>query len=115
MLKIGRLIGLRRTKRYDFINTYNAVDVNYERLGFRQINGKYIDASSVVNATTLSNIQQHYAVGELPKPKLLSLLLESGSLNEVQQLISDNYAEFLEIDNHSFVISLGHKFGCFTT
>ena len=74
MLKIGRLIGLRRTKRYDFINTYNAVDVNYERLGFRQINGKYIDASSVVNATTLSNIQQHYAVGELPKPKESVLL-----------------------------------------
>lgn len=75
MLRIGRFIGLRRTKRYDFINTYNAVDVNYERLGFRKVNGKYIDASSVVNATTLSSIQQHYAVGELPKPKESVLLI----------------------------------------
>ena len=98
-------------KRHDFIKTYNAVDVNYERIGFRQVNGKYIDASSVVNASALSAIQSHYALAKPPAPPLLGTLLEAGSIDELELLINRHYDEFLTLDTHSFVTAIGAKFG----
>ena len=100
-----------RLKRYDFIKSYNAVDVNYERIGFRKVNGKYIDASTVVNASTLSAIQQHYALARPPPPDDLRLFLSAGDLSDLRQLIGNNIDAFSNIDKHAFLIGVGQKFG----
>ena len=100
-----------RLKRYDFIKSYNAVDVNYERIGFRKVNGKYIDASSVVNASALSAIQQHYALAKPPPPDDLLLFLSAGDLNDLRQLIGNKLDAFASIDKHAFLVGVGQKFG----
>jgi len=106
MLRSAQLL-----KRHDFIKTYNAVDVNYERIGFRKLNGAYIDASSVVNASALSAIQSHYALARPPPPPILDSLLEAGSIDELELLIDRQYSAFLSLDSHEFVTAISAKFG----
>ena len=80
---------IRLRSKFDFIQSKDAVRDNYEKMGFRSIGNKIVDASNVVNAVALQQYQSQYSIPAALKPKLPNLLLSSGSLEEAIQILQE--------------------------
>ena len=116
LLKRLRLIrNPPRWARYDYIKTFDAEEVNYEKLGFhREVGGRLVYAGSYVDGSTLAQLQTHYALAAPLETPLLKLLGAAQSLEEVKFLLRRNRAEFLEFNRnqrHHFIVNLGCRFG----
>jgi len=95
--KIFHSACIRARSRIDYVKSYDAMDINYERHGFRKIGSQVVDTSAIVNSYDFNAYKKQYSVPAPLEKNLLQKLLASKSVDELNYVLSENVEDFMNL------------------